>query len=206
VLLLNLGPNTAYFADGIVAPTPSVGNGRYGLQSGEILALPSVNIKNLSFCCAAVETASIQAMGMPNGALDGVAPAPAAAGGFYVEWNGPVAASGPSPKTSLVACSVPVNGATSAAATCPSGKVRYAGTFQTYLQFDGGAWQLANNLILAWGGCFAILNVTEVSTPVDCTGKSNLTGIKCIVTEVGQNVTLSGLIHVVGTAEVKTSV
>jgi hypothetical protein len=87
VLLQNLGPNTAYFADGSVAPTPSVGNGRYGLQINEILSLPGVNIKNLSFCCSAGQTASIQAVGMPSGVLDGQAPATAASEYITVDLN-----------------------------------------------------------------------------------------------------------------------
>jgi hypothetical protein len=214
ILLTNNGANDVFFAVGTVAPAASRGDGRYGLQAGKSIALSDLAIQTLTFICATGLTASVSGAGLPGvppaQAAIGIgqpAAAPAAPAGFYVEWNGPVAASGPSPKTDIKVCNVPVNGATSAVATCPSGKVRFFGTFETYLQFDGGpAWQLANILILTWNGCFASLNVTEVSTPVDCTGKLNLTGIKCIVTEAGQNVTLSGLIHVVGTAEAKTLV
>jgi hypothetical protein len=85
VLLQNIGPNTAYFADGTTAPTASVGNGRYGLQMGEILALVGVNVQNLSFKCATGQTASVQAIGMPSGVLDGQAAAAVATPETYLE-------------------------------------------------------------------------------------------------------------------------
>jgi hypothetical protein len=70
VVLKNLGPDTAFFAFGIVAPTATLGNGRYGLKVGESIAIPNVSEMSVSFATAAGKTATIQCAGVPVGSID----------------------------------------------------------------------------------------------------------------------------------------
>lgn len=124
--------------------------------------------------------------------------------GFYVRWGvttAPTAGPGASPQEDIVApLTVAVNGATKCVATCPSGTFVAAGELYIYVKFDAGAYQLANKITCTGGGCCGSLTVTEAPTPVDCTGATNLTGIKCIVEEMGETVTLSGDVYVIGTS------
>jgi hypothetical protein len=49
-------------------------------------------------------------------------------------------------------------------------------------------------------------SVTETPTPVNCTGKILLTGIKYIVTAPGKSVALSGDVRVMGVGKAVTAV
>jgi hypothetical protein len=72
----------------------------------------------------------------------------------------------------------------------------------TFLQFDGGAWEQAFRTIVIDHTLFA--SVTETPTPVNCSGKLLLTGIKCIVIATGRSVTLSGDVRVMGIGKAVT--
>lgn len=93
---------------------------------------------------------------------------------------------------------IPVNGATKCIATCPSGDFTNEGALYTYVKFDAGIWQLVNTLVAEPGGCCYGLTVTESPSPVDCTGKTLLTGIKAVGEEMGYSVSIAGTIHVMG--------
>ena len=128
--------------------------------------------------------------------------------GFYVSAT-PIAGSFLSPQQDIITCSVDVNGALWAIATAASTTVaRYPTSdcqLDTYLEFDS-----TNVYTLACRTIFRSVTVngsiTETPTPVNCTGKLLLTGIKCIVTSVGNNVTVSGDVRVMGVGKAVTAV
>lgn len=130
---------------------------------------------------------------------------PSTAYGFYVSAS-PAAGPGASPQQNIITCAVDINGALWAVASGPSGTFVAEGQVDTYLQFDNGSWQLACSTIVASAGCGYGLTITETPTPISCNGKLKLTGIKCIATETGQTVTLSGDVRVMGIGKGATPV
>jgi hypothetical protein len=94
---------------------------------------------------------------------------------------------------------VPVNGATTVIATAASGLFQNEGSCLTEVEFDSdGVWIPATVSIAEPGGCCYGLTLTNEATPVDCTGKTALTGVRCTATEPGETVELSGIISIMG--------
>jgi hypothetical protein len=79
--LRNDGPSVVYFTEGAIAPSASRGNGRFGLNVDESISLPKLGIQKLSFICATGQTASVQAIGAPDGAI-ALSPVPVSAGAY----------------------------------------------------------------------------------------------------------------------------
>jgi hypothetical protein len=139
------------------------------------------------------------------------APAPAIPAtivrGFYVSAT-PIAGSAASPQEDPIEpLTVDVNGALWAIATAASTTLPITATgcmIDTYLKFDNGAYTLACRTIFS--GSTLHTSITETPTPVNCTGKLLLTGIKCIVTSVGNNVTVAGDVRVMGVGKAVTAV
>ena len=194
VALRNDGPDTVFWAVGGTPPSPTKGDGRCSLDVNKSISLAGLSISELSFICATAETATVQIAAVPQGeaVLEDVAAA-AGAGGFFVSTNiGP--AFGPSPTEYIKPCAVDVNGALWAIATLassvlyPNGILSYA--LRTYLQFDGGAWQSAGSMLISTESIQS--NITFVPIPVDCSGKLQLTGIKCVATHLGKTISFIG--------------
>jgi hypothetical protein len=206
VALRNDGPDTVFWAVGGTPPSPTKGDGRCSLDVNKTINLAGLSVSELSFICATAETATIQIAAVPQGEaiLEEVAAA-AGASGFYVSAS-PAAGPALSPQEDIIPCAVDVNGALWAIATGASATVSPwpVSLYQidTFLQFDGGAWEQAFRTIVIDHTLFA--SVTETPTPVNCSGKLLLTGIKCIVIATGKSVTLSGDVRVMGIGKAVT--
>ena len=127
--------------------------------------------------------------------------------GFYVSAT-PIVGSFLSPQEDPIICSVDVNGALWAIATAASTTVSAypisSCRIDTYLKFDADDYVLACRTILS--SATVNVSITETPTPVNCTGKLLLTGIKCIVTSPGNKVTVSGDVRVMGVGKAVTEV
>jgi len=208
VALRNDGPDTVFWAVGGTPPSPTKGDGRCSLDVNKSISLAGLSISELSFICATAETATVQIAAVPQGeaVLEDVAAA-AGASGFYVSAT-PIVGYALSPQQDIITCSVDVNGALWAIATAASTTVfNYPISdcqLDTYLKFDADDYVLACRTIFR---SFTLnVSITETPTPVNCTGKLLLTGIKCIVTSVGNNVTVSGDVRVMGVGKAVTAV
>jgi hypothetical protein len=121
--------------------------------------------------------------------------------GFYARWTDPSSVAG-SPCEDSQAFTAPVNGALWAIATLPScfGVISEV-TVKTFLKFDLDDYVVANTGIIALCGCCGGMSLTINPTPVNCTGKTNLTGIKCTAVEAGNlALELSGEVYAQGSA------
>jgi len=132
--------------------------------------------------------------------------------GFYVKWNGPDDTGDPgSDEIEDPDINVPIAGATKVTATLPSvSGVKVSAlpvTIKTLLRFDGGGYEVANTCLINSSGCGTTMTVTETPSPVDCSGKTALTGIKCTVAQDGTvtGLKLSGEVYIVGTAATRES-
>lgn len=208
VALRNDGPDTVFWAVGGTPPSPTKGDGRCSLDVNKSISLAGLSISELSFICATAETATVQIAAVPQGeaVLEDVAAA-AGASGFYVSAT-PIVGYALSPQQDIITCSVDVNGALWAIATAASTTVSAypisSCRIDTYLKFDADDYVLACRTILS--SATVNVSITETPTPVNCTGKLLLTGIKCIVTSVGNNVTVSGDVRVMGVGKAVTAV
>jgi hypothetical protein len=108
----------------------------------------------------------------------------------------PITSGSPADKT--VVTDVSVNGATTAIASPASALFVVEGALYTYLQFDNGLWQLAHTCVVEPGGCCGGVTVTNTPSPIDCTGKIKLTGVRCVAEELGETSELSGDVVVMG--------
>ena len=117
--------------------------------------------------------------------------------GFNYNWNGPSAV-----QTEIHACNKAINGATRCVATMASVEWETAGTLKVYLQFDGGAWTLANTMTAeaTSGCCGSLLTVDEVPVLINCSAFTTLTGIKVESSDADGTENLSGQVQVVGSA------
>jgi hypothetical protein len=61
----NIGPDSAWMAIGATPPTPSAGDGRIEVTKDVPVDMASVSLMQLSFACAALESAEIEAIGYP---------------------------------------------------------------------------------------------------------------------------------------------
>ena len=209
VALRNDGPDTVFWAVGGTPPSPTKGDGRCSLDVNKSISLAGLSISELSFICATAETATVQIAAVPQGeaVLEDVAAA-AGASGFYVSAT-PSASLGSSPQEWISPpLTVDVNGALWAIATAASTTVSAypisSCRIDTYLKFDADDYVLACRTILS--SATVNVSITETPTPVNCTGKLLLTGIKCIVTSVGNHVAVSGDVRVMGVGKAVTAV
>lgn len=65
VFVRSIGPDSTFMAVGATPPTPSAGDGRAELLIDQPIEMNNVSLSQLSFACAALESAVIEAIGYP---------------------------------------------------------------------------------------------------------------------------------------------
>jgi hypothetical protein len=65
VYVRSIGPDTVFMAVGGTPPTPSAGDGRVEVLETQPIEMDQISLSQLSFACAALKSAVVEAIGYP---------------------------------------------------------------------------------------------------------------------------------------------